>query len=57
MYILGIGGYTLDAAANEQSAVQEAHGDTLNKLAQFNQSYYEKFGFIFIICAKGKSAE
>jgi 2-oxo-4-hydroxy-4-carboxy-5-ureidoimidazoline decarboxylase len=27
------------------------------KLAQANQAYREKFGYIFIVCATGKSAE
>jgi 2-oxo-4-hydroxy-4-carboxy-5-ureidoimidazoline decarboxylase len=27
------------------------------RLAQGNQSYREKFGYIFIVCASGKSAE
>jgi 2-oxo-4-hydroxy-4-carboxy-5-ureidoimidazoline decarboxylase len=27
------------------------------KLAQGNQAYREKFGYIFIVCATGKSAE
>lgn len=26
-------------------------------LADANRAYYEKFGFIFIVCATGKSAE
>lgn len=30
--------------------------ETANRLAELNQVYFEKFGFIFIVCATGKSA-
>ena len=30
---------------------------TLNDLAKSNQLYEDKFGFIFIVCATGKSAD
>lgn len=43
-------------ASNEQSAVQEAGMDVLEKLAKGNQDYEAKFGFIFIVCATGKTA-
>lgn len=29
----------------------------MEELAQLNRQYQEKFGFIYIICATGKSAE
>jgi 2-oxo-4-hydroxy-4-carboxy--5-ureidoimidazoline (OHCU) decarboxylase len=29
----------------------------LTALAQANNDYFDKFGFIFIVCATGKSAE
>jgi 2-oxo-4-hydroxy-4-carboxy--5-ureidoimidazoline (OHCU) decarboxylase len=29
---------------------------TLDRLVRGNRSYFEKFGFIFIVCAHGKSA-
>jgi len=44
-------------AASEQSAIAAASEATLRALAQANHSYLEKFGFIFIVCATGKSAQ
>jgi 2-oxo-4-hydroxy-4-carboxy-5-ureidoimidazoline decarboxylase len=43
-------------AAGEQSGVNTATETTLNALKQLNDDYQEKFGFIFIVCATGKSA-
>ena len=43
-------------AAGEQSAVSQASEETLQALAQGNLDYEKKFGFIFIVCATGKSA-
>jgi 2-oxo-4-hydroxy-4-carboxy-5-ureidoimidazoline decarboxylase len=43
-------------AAGEQSSVTQADSDVINALAQGNRDYLEKFGFIFIVCATGKSA-
>jgi 2-oxo-4-hydroxy-4-carboxy-5-ureidoimidazoline decarboxylase len=47
---------TKTLAASEQSSVGEANGDTIKALAQGNTDYHRKFGFIFIVCATGKSA-
>lgn len=44
-------------AAGEQSSVNEANESVIAALAEKNQSYQDKFGFIFIVCATGKSAE
>lgn len=44
-------------AGHEQSGVNMANENTLQLLAQGNQDYKEKFGFIFIVCATGKSAD
>jgi len=44
-------------AGHEQSGVNTANENTLELLAQGNHDYKEKFGFIFIVCATGKSAE
>ncbi len=44
-------------AGNEQSGVNEALPNTLKALAKANKDYEEKFGFIFIVCATGKSAQ
>ena len=48
---------TAQWASNEQSGVNTANERTLEKLAAGNKLYEEKFGYIFIICATGKSAE
>ncbi len=40
----------------EQRGVQGADDEVLQKLADLNDAYEEKFGFIFIVCATGKSA-
>lgn len=44
-------------ASDEQSAVNQATEKTLEKLAAGNKLYEDKFGYIFIICATGRSAE
>ena len=44
-------------AAGEQGAVRQASDDTLAALAAGNAAYEAKFGYIFIVCATGKSAE
>ncbi len=48
---------TKTLAAGEQSSVAAASEQTLQNLAQGNRDYLEKFGFIFIVFASGKSAE
>jgi 2-oxo-4-hydroxy-4-carboxy-5-ureidoimidazoline decarboxylase len=48
---------TKELAGNEQGLVKEADEDVLNLLAQGNTDYEAKFGFIFIVCATGKSAQ
>ena len=44
-------------AAQEQSGVRNAAEETTRLLAELNQEYEEKFGYIFIVCATGKSSE
>ena len=44
-------------SANEQSESQKAAAETKAALADGNREYEQQFGFIFIICAMGKSAE
>jgi len=44
-------------ASGEQSGVNTATDVILNALAEGNRLYEEKFGYIFIVCASGKSAE
>ncbi len=48
---------TKSLASREQCLVKEAHDDVLELLSQGNSDYEEKFGFIFIVCATGKSAK
>lgn len=48
---------TQDSAAHEQSGANDASDATLEALAQGNQDYLDKFGFIFIVFASGKSAQ
>jgi len=42
---------------NEQASVLTASEQILNDLAQYNRLYADKFGFIFLIFAEGKSQE
>jgi 2-oxo-4-hydroxy-4-carboxy-5-ureidoimidazoline decarboxylase len=44
-------------AAGEQGAVRQASQATLEALAADNEAYEQKFGYIFIVCATGKSAD
>jgi 2-oxo-4-hydroxy-4-carboxy-5-ureidoimidazoline decarboxylase len=48
---------TKDWAGSEQSGVKRARPDTIIKLAEGNGAYEKKFGFIFIVCATGKTAD
>jgi len=41
----------------EQSGAHSAADSILDALAEANRLYEEKFGYIFIVCATGKSAE
>ena len=47
---------TEEWAKEEQSAVKDAGQIILSELEKANQSYENKFGFIFIVCATGKTA-
>lgn len=42
--------------AEEQAGVAESSLPVLDALAICNQQYYDKFGYIFIVCATGKPA-
>ncbi|MGQ0738957.1 MAG: 2-oxo-4-hydroxy-4-carboxy-5-ureidoimidazoline decarboxylase [Bacteroidota bacterium] len=44
-------------ASGEQSGVNAASEETIETLATGNKNYEAKFGYIFIVCATGKSAE
>ena len=48
---------TKQLAAGEQAGVDAASETTLRELAELNQAYLAKFGFIFIVFATGKSAD
>ncbi len=48
---------TRHLSAPEQAGVAGATDDVLEALAVGNRAYEERFGFIFIVCATGKSAE
>ena len=42
---------------NEQSGMQQAPAETAAALALLNEGYERRFGYIFIVCATGKSSE
>lgn len=48
---------TADLASREQAAVTRATRVVLEALAEGNRAYEQRFGYIFIVCASGKSAE
>ena len=41
----------------EQAGARAAAEDVKTRLARSNCAYFEKFGYIFIVCATGKSAD
>ena len=51
-----VSGQSQNWSGQEQSGVRDANQDMIDSLAQLNREYEEKFGFIFIVCATGKSA-
>jgi allantoicase len=44
-------------SGQEQAGVNAASAETNNALATLNREYEQKFGFIFIICATGKTSD
>ena len=44
-------------SGQEQSGVGEASHETTSSLAELNEAYERKFGYIFIICATGKTSD
>ena len=44
-------------SAAEQAGISSANDVLRQDLAAANRAYHEKFGFIFIVCATGKSVE
>ena len=49
-------GHSADWSAEEQAGANDADDAVLEALAAQNQVYLERFGYIFIVCATGKSA-
>ncbi len=49
-------GATRDWAEGEQSGAAAADIETLQRLADLNQKYLDRFGYLFIVCATGKTA-
>lgn len=48
---------TAQWASGEQSRVNMASAEIIKALAESNRLYEEKFGYIFIVCATGKTGE
>lgn len=48
---------TAQWASGEQSGMNIASQQTIEALAKGNKQYEDKFGYIFIVCATGKSAD
>ncbi len=44
-------------SAREQAGVSGASDEVLDALAEANRAYQARFGFIFIVCATGRSAD
>jgi OHCU decarboxylase len=44
-------------ATQEQSGALNAAEETVRSLAELNRKYEDKFGYIYIVCATGKSSE
>ncbi|MEO6693665.1 MAG: 2-oxo-4-hydroxy-4-carboxy-5-ureidoimidazoline decarboxylase [Ignavibacteria bacterium] len=48
---------TKDIAEYEQSGINDASVNCLEELIKHNEEYERKFGYIFIVCATGKTAD
>ncbi|MFN2510664.1 MAG: 2-oxo-4-hydroxy-4-carboxy-5-ureidoimidazoline decarboxylase [Pyrinomonadaceae bacterium] len=44
-------------ATQEQSGARDAAEETVRSLTELNREYEDKFGYIFIVCATGKSSD
>ena len=44
-------------AEGEQSRARDSSAETRDELARANREYEERFGFIYIVCATGRTAE
>jgi 2-oxo-4-hydroxy-4-carboxy-5-ureidoimidazoline decarboxylase len=47
---------TAHLSEQEQRGVDGAPGEILDRLAAANRAYHDRFGYIFIVCATGRSA-
>ena len=48
---------TADWASGEQGGMSKASEEIIRSIAEGNKEYEKKFGYIFIICATGKSGD
>ena len=48
---------SLSWSETEQSGTRDSTQQTMDQLAELNRQYQKRFGFIYIVCATGKSAE
>ncbi|MGE0786052.1 MAG: 2-oxo-4-hydroxy-4-carboxy-5-ureidoimidazoline decarboxylase [Sandaracinaceae bacterium] len=48
---------TASLSEREQASVSAASEETLEALREINRAYFERYGFIFIVCASGKTAD
>ncbi|CAI5733574.1 unnamed protein product [Hyaloperonospora brassicae] len=46
----------LEAFAAHPKATKDADEDLLDRFEELNDAYYNKFGYIYIVCATGKTA-
>ncbi|HEX2120858.1 MAG TPA: allantoicase [Thermoanaerobaculia bacterium] len=44
-------------SSQEQSGTRGAASETMQALAEANRAYEEKFGFVYLVCATGRSAD
>lgn len=44
-------------SGQEQAGTSNASEETVDSLGKLNRAYEQKFGFIFIVCASGKTSE
>lgn len=45
------------SSAREQAGVADADGAVRDELAEKNRVYEDKFGYVYLVCASGRSAE
>lgn len=44
-------------SSQEQAGTRGAREETMRELAEINRAYEEKFGFVYLVCATGRSAD